>query len=772
MDKSKKQLMYLNRVFSKKKNLMILVCIFDVIYILCADFLINSFARIIRDMGIGANPASNISVLNIFMDFTLIFQSGLVRTIYIVLFLFMAVLDIMIVYQIKTAFSEEEINVGQKGDIRWTTIDELKKQYVEIEDRGKEYKGQPGFPISEYENKIYIDTSPVNNIVIGTTRSGKGETMVFKSIDVYSRAEEKPSMIVIDMKVELYKSSKKTLQERGYEVHLLNLQDPLHSMGDDVLALIKNLYKDGNAAEAELQAQAFSYLVFDPENQTGNEKYFSRTAANVTTCLIIAITEDALREDEILNKKRKAAYKKKTEAYKNLPEEKQEEVRKEFENYKTDVFLNYDVPYIPDYVEYYDTDVNEKKVNMYSIINTFTELQRDRANDETEETMLELFFRNRPPLDRAKLKFASLEFAGGKTKGNVYSTMLTRLDIFTFENVAKMTAENSINFVDIGFGDKPMAIFIGFPDYDSSKDFLAVTFIRQVYVALAQKCGKIGKCKRRVKFIVDEAGNMPRIDSLTTMTTIGLGRNLYFDFYIQGLQQFESKYGRDAETIYGNCGNKVYLMAGDDDTPEKFSKLIGSYTAIDVQRTGSKFELSKHFAESTTEKRLITANQLQELREGEAVIKRIMKRTDNKGNPVKPTPIFNSLDTGTRFKYRYEYLTEYFPDADEINLDDVNDESREKIILKNRVWNPEISFRQMATPQNYKEDSLRNYPSDVKDAILRIMKKSQGEWYQEENTLELDGEAIKRIINADPYLQDYEKKAITVMTNSVSGGNT
>ena len=117
-------------------------------------------------------------------------------------------------------------------------------------------------------------------------------------------------------------------------------------------------------------------------------------------------------------------------------------------------------------------------------------------------------------------------------------------------------------------------------------------------------------------------------------------------------------------------------------------------------------------------------------------------------------------------------MTEYFPNADEINLDDVNDESRENIILKNRVWNPEKSFRQMATPQHDKEDSLRNYPPDVKDAILRIMKKSQGEWYREEITLELDGEAIKRIINADSYLQDYEKKAITVMINSVSGGNT
>lgn len=83
-------------------------------------------------------------------------------------------LDVAFVYQIKFAYSEEEINIGQKGTQRWTTFEEIKQQYVEIEDRKVEYDGPPGFPICEHGNKIYIDTSPVNNVVIGTTRSGKG----------------------------------------------------------------------------------------------------------------------------------------------------------------------------------------------------------------------------------------------------------------------------------------------------------------------------------------------------------------------------------------------------------------------------------------------------------------------------------------------------------------------------------------------------------------------------------------------------------------------
>lgn len=771
MPDKNRRLMKINRIISNKKNVALIVIAIDVLSFLLINFIINSFAGITSSVGGKGSLEDALTVLNILPNMNMIVHSKFVRSLYTMFFLFIAILDVAFVYQIKFAYSEEEINIGQKGTQRWTELEEIKEQYIEIEDRKIEYDGPPGFPICEHGNKIYIDTSPVNNVVIGTTRSGKGETMVYKSIDVYSRSKQRPSIVAIDMKIELYKSSKKTLEKRGYEVYLLNLQDPLHSMGDDVLDLIKQFYKAGNPAEAELQAQAFTFLVFDPENQTGNERYFASTAATITACLIIAITEDALKEDKIINKKRKVAYKKKTEEFKKLSDEEKQNVRNEYQNYKTDVFLNYDVPYIPDEVEYYDTDVNEKKVNMYSIINTFTELQRNVIDPDTHTTMLEEFFTKRPPLDRAKLKYASLEFATSGTKGNVYSTMLSKLDIFTFENIAKMTAENSIHFVDIGFGDKPIAVFIGFPDYDSSKNFLAVTFIKQVYVALAQKCGKKGKCTRRVKMVVDEAGNMPKIEDLRGMVTIGLGRNIFFDFYIQSLQQFESVYGKDGEIIYGNCGNKVYLMAGDDDTPEKFSKQIGTETVTDLQRTGSMFSLSKHFMESSLEKRLISANQLQELREGEAVIKRTMKRTDNHGNPIKPTPIFNSLDTGTAFKYRYQYLTDDFPNADEIDLDDVNTESREYINLKNRVWDPEISFRQMAQEKLSENGSrLIDFPENVRDAVLKIMEKIKGNDYNKDEVLDMDITAIKSIINADNYLKDYEKKAIIITINSVGGG--
>ena len=41
--------------------------------------------------------------------------------------------------------------------------------------------------ISRMGKKLYIDESPANNLIIGLTRSGKGEMFAVPSVDVYSR---------------------------------------------------------------------------------------------------------------------------------------------------------------------------------------------------------------------------------------------------------------------------------------------------------------------------------------------------------------------------------------------------------------------------------------------------------------------------------------------------------------------------------------------------------------------------------------------------------
>lgn len=251
-----KRVMKLNRWLSGKYAILMICLAEDVFIFLAAQYIVNLVLNIplwIKDLD---HAGAYIGIRNFLPVQERI---AAMPKLHVILYLGILVIGLIFngitIYQIKTSLSEMNFNTGQKGVARWTTNTEIKQQYKEIPDRDKPFAGAGGTIVSRIGTNLYIDQSPTNNLIIGITRSGKGEMFVFPSIDVYSRAAVKTSMVVCDPKLELYKSSKKTLEARGYKVYLLNLDDPLHSMGFNPLEQIKDEYLKKNYAEAELLAQ-------------------------------------------------------------------------------------------------------------------------------------------------------------------------------------------------------------------------------------------------------------------------------------------------------------------------------------------------------------------------------------------------------------------------------------------------------------------------------------------------------------------------------------
>ena len=117
-------------------------------------------------------------------------------------------------------------------------------------------------------------------------------------------------------------------------------------------------------------------------------------------------------------------------------------------------------------------------------------------------------------------------------------------------------------------------------------------------------------------------------------------------------------------------------------------------------------------------------NKLMELKEGECVVKRVMKRQDLNHNRIRPTPIFNSEESGKRFLYRYEYLTDTFPNPDQIDLYQINQEDRSFINLRERVWDWNQSFYRIAQKQKGTQPTVdRLGDLKDKDMILNILRK-------------------------------------------------
>lgn len=62
--------------------------------------------------------------------------------------------------------------------------------------------------------------------------------------------------------------------------------------------------------------------------------------------------------------------------------------------------------------------------------------------------------------------------------------MLKQLSKFTLRNVAKMTAESTTDFEELGYGETPIAVFLAVPSYDDSLHSLPIIWIRQMYYVL------------------------------------------------------------------------------------------------------------------------------------------------------------------------------------------------------------------------------------------------------------------------------------------------
>lgn len=78
---------------------------------------------------------------------------------------------------------------------------------------------------------------------------------------------------------------------------------------------------------------------------------------------------------------------------------------------------------------------------------------------------------------------------------------------------------------------------------------------------------------------MDEFGNFAKIPTFDNKLTVGGGRGIRFNLFIQSLSQLDEKYGKEiAITIKSNCQTWIYLQSDDMSTLEEISKKLGNYT--------------------------------------------------------------------------------------------------------------------------------------------------------------------------------------------------
>lgn len=603
--------------------------------------------------------------------------------IYLIILIILLLLIFKLQFRLKTSF--RTINEGQKGTSRFCTLKEIDEQYkaipeVETEEEVKNggYEGKGGVVISRFKNKVYIDDSKSNNLVIGTTRSGKGELFLFPSIDAYSRAKEKASLVLNDSKGELLGASKETLEKRGYRIEVLNLINPEKSMSYNPLQLVIKAYEKGELGEAQKLCKTLTYAMYYKPNV--KEPFWQNSAMSLVNALILAVIDKVFKEIKILEDELR---------------DREEFIKKT----DSDILLKKNKEIILKIKE--EIEKTKGKITLYTVAQMLSEL--GSAYDEKENNELDKYFNSLDANNVAKIQYSTSNFAKGSARGSIFATAMAELQKFTMDKIAKLTSKNSMDLKDIGFksekDDRPVALFIILPDYDKSDYIVSSMLIRQLYYVLAKTAEEgSGKCHRDVVYLIDEAGNVPPIEDLDTILTVCLGRRIFFTLVVQALSQIEDKYGKDSsKTIIGNCANKIYIMTTEKETAKEISELIGDKTITNISRSGEFLDTTKHITESVDSRRLLNANELMLFKEGETVVIRTLKRRDKKGNLIVPNPIHNHNET--RMKYRYEYLSKWFDNSKRAKDVEVkcihNDVKLEDLILfrlDNQILNSDVDL--------------------------------------------------------------------------------
>ncbi|TDM29298.1 VirD4-like conjugal transfer protein, CD1115 family [Macrococcoides canis] len=743
-----------------------------------------------------------------------------------------------------------KMNYGQKGTSRFATVRELKRQYKSVPQQTLEYDGDPGVPMTHindlpallkmrgfnkffYNGKFLIDTDTINVAVIGTSRSGKGESLVFPATDIDTRAKNKPSLVFADPKGELYAGSYETLRKRGYDVEVLNLVNPDDGMSYNMLEIIKQEYIKGDFAQAEQYCVSLTKTLFPGK---GSDPFWDNAAASLVNALIFTVIHRALEEGK--------------------PER---------------ITMR----------------------NVVDLLNTLGPETENYLNEDGESiNRLDEYIMSLPDGSIAKKQYATSAFAGGNTRSSILTVASTTLQIFTSEKLSKMGSANSVDFTRVGFNkrlrvkfdlkymyergvviygygekdelranfkvdslgymennfkrtmkpgeiirieilgdvfeyifyreapgfvkveidkytgdriypktaylksvkentgilettcfysEKPIAVFMVVPDYDSSIHVVASIFISQLYTMLARRASESGgKCHQRVKFRLDEFGNFPPIHDMANIMTVCLGRNILFELYVQGYTQLPAKYGKeDADTIKDNCQVHIYIKSTNKETNDEIAAKCGMKTVTSTtrNRNGSMFNTEISETDSIEQVPIIEADLLPKFVQGEQVILRFLKSLDNKKKAMRPEPIYNHNETQTPFRFRY--LADDFEPSNQFADFDIPSLHR-KLKLSDYRINWKERPEQVTVISTGYIASLEYFDKENKEELMRICKEITNDYELYHALLEVQSEdvissTIQRILqNKGWSAEEIESPArrITQKLREIKDGNT
>ena len=493
---------------------------------------------------------------------------------------------------------------------RWMTDQEKKKLFNVYEYSKLGSVEKDGIPVaakldSKGKDMEVAFNSPCHSIIIGSTGSGKTTTFVSPMIQLLGATNAGSSMVITDPKGELFAMHSKFLKDRGYDVKVVDLRDTYSSYRWNPLDSIWDAYTEYRTAHTKAYKRHdnayVSGLELDGDKEVFNQvddwyEFDGRAYADYQRLL------------EAVKVYRKKIY---DEVYEDLND--LVSVLIPVENEKDPLWekgaRSITLAVLLAMLEDSDDDSNGMTKEKFNFFNVTKILQN--SNKDYED--LRLYFKGRSPLSKAYSLSKQVCDAAPTTRASYMSIVYDKLTLFNDAGICALTS--SSDFTAESLSDHKTALFFKIPDEKDTRHKLAAVFILNIYKTLIKVASATKELAlpRNVYFIMDEFGNMPKIEKFDKFITVGRSRKIWFTMIVQSYAQLNNVYGETvADIIKGNCGIKMFIGSNDMGTCKEYSELCGNITIATTSTSGTA-NSDVNFSTSVQVRPLIYPSELQRL---------------------------------------------------------------------------------------------------------------------------------------------------------------
>ena len=468
-----------------------------------------------------------------------------------------------------------------------------------------------GLPILTKRKMLWVDPTASHSLIIGTTNSGKTFSVIHILIDIARMSGE--SMVINDLKGELYKMHYDSLIADGYEVKVLNFVDPDSSDYWNPFGLVYKAYRKAQD-EFEKEFGSNQHYIAMVEAKKKMYRNLALKEAVYSAFANEASVAESPRARRMPNKKIISQIDNEiTEARRVYRDEKillgaSPDFSDAFEYLKEIATAIGDEPNAKD--RYWSDSAIHLIEGAVCFLLEQEDLQPDGTLKRLEENeinfrnikmlvdqgllphkicggkgmLLDYYLQNfRFPDDQSVIKMMEIVQTPDQTRTTIVSVFGNKLDLGTLnDRVARMTSMTNFSFEDIG--RKKTAVFMIVHDEKETYYPLVTLFVQQMYVELIKTArgSKGDKLPVPVHLIWDEFGLSPKLENIIQILAAARSRGVKMYMVVQDLAQLDAKYGKDlAKSIKNNVMNIVFLLSGEKESRSEISELAGQKLAWD-----------------------------------------------------------------------------------------------------------------------------------------------------------------------------------------------